>query len=159
MENSPESKSNTNKLRSFITSVSSQGIAHLLRCAIVCQSAVNHVPGLFCKGSTRSIPYTPFTLHPSPFTRLFLSRILEIRHLLELDVVELAVHLLHPPDIDGLDRVAGIRVDGDRPARAVELQALEHFHCLVAVEFAVQPAHHFIDRRHAIPAAHGHEVR
>src|SRR5882724_2601262 len=66
MENSPESKSNTNKLRSFITSVSSQGIAHLLRCAIVCQSAVNHVPGLFCKGSTRSIPPSPFTLHPSP---------------------------------------------------------------------------------------------
>src|SRR6266436_2275208 len=68
MENSPESKSNTNKLRSFITSVSSQAIAHLLRCATVCQSAVNHVPGLICKGSTRSIPPSPFTLHPSPFT-------------------------------------------------------------------------------------------
>src|SRR3982074_223798 len=66
-------------------------------------------------------PFEPL----APLFRLGrLGGILDGIELLELDIVKLAVDALDPPDIDGLDDVAGVRVDRDRPARAFPGHAL-----------------------------------
>src|SRR4030081_2472435 len=49
---------------------------------------------------------------------LHLQRILDRIEGRELDVVELALHLLDLADVDVLDDVAGLRIDRDRAARA-----------------------------------------
>src|SRR3989442_708791 len=46
-------------------------------------------------------------------------RILDVLDLVELDVAQLAADLLHPPDIDGLDDVAGLGVDRNRATRTL----------------------------------------
>src|SRR5437660_12718498 len=65
---------------------------------------------------------------PMPsFSRMsiLLAGILDVRVLVELDVVEQAVHLCDAPDINGLHDVARFGIDRDRAARAHELHALQ----------------------------------
>src|ERR1700757_5224176 len=64
-------------------------------------------------------PKAPLRRKPS-FRRIgFLPRILDVRDGVELDVGDLAVHHLAAANIDVLDDVARLRIDRDRPARAV----------------------------------------
>src|ERR1044072_3656740 len=58
-------------------------------------------------------------LHPR------LDRILDVLDLVELDIDDLAVDLLNAADVDGLDDVARLRIDRDRPARAFPGHALD----------------------------------
>src|SRR5215475_10709461 len=78
---------------------------------------------------------------------------------LELDVVELAVDLLHLADVDVLDDVAGIRIDRDRTARALPLHPLHGRDQLVAVGIATRLLQRFVDQVDAIIPAYGHEAR
>src|SRR5215469_13597077 len=62
-----------------------------------------------------------------------LPRILDVRDRLELDVRQLAVHLLDPADIDVLDDIARIGIDANRATRAVGvLPLLDDRHRLVS---------------------------
>src|ERR1051325_11113333 len=91
-----------------------------------------------------------------PPYQLLLRRFDRILHVLvcrELDVVELAVLLLDLADIDVLDDVAGVRIDRDRTARALPLQALHGGDQLVAVGVAVGLLQRLVDRGHAVVAA------
>ena len=47
---------------------------------------------------------------------------------LELDVLQPAVDPPHPPDVVALDHVAGVRIDAQRPARALKTQSGERLH-------------------------------
>src|SRR6185312_4594005 len=84
----------------------------------------------------RCLPWTPKPMKPAfmlrphrarqPYRlRLFLlgieffPRILDLRDGCEFDIREMAADALDTADIDVLDDVAGLRIDGDRPARAV----------------------------------------
>src|SRR5215470_13814395 len=59
-------------------------------------------------------------------------RVLDLRDRLKLDIGELAVNPLDTPHIDILNDVAGLRVNRDRPARAVRsLPGLEERHRLI----------------------------
>src|SRR5882724_11717522 len=68
---------------------------------------------------------------------LGLARVLDLGDGLDLDVEELAAHLLHFAHVDVLDHVARRRIDADRPARALDHQALDDLHRLIAVDLAV----------------------
>src|SRR5690606_34283020 len=76
------------------------------------------------------------------------------REHLELHVGELAVHLAHFAQVFGLHDVARLRVDGDRPARAVGiLPGLEDGHRLVRVDPALLLLDRLEDERGAVPGA------
>src|SRR4029077_3258784 len=55
---------------------------------------------------------------------LLVSRVLHIRHGVELDIDDVVADLLDLADIDVLHDVAGCRIDGDGSARAFPLHAL-----------------------------------
>src|SRR5262245_40499178 len=61
------SASSTNRARSSIQVVSLHGIEHLqiVGCSSVLWS-VTYVPGLICYLCARSVPSSPYTLHPPP---------------------------------------------------------------------------------------------
>src|SRR6187402_3380886 len=77
-------------------------------------------------------------LYPCPGRPLLLhlQRILDRIEGRELDVVELALHLLDLADVDVLDDVAGLRIDRDRAARALPFHALHRIDQGVAVGLA-----------------------
>src|SRR5580658_3531957 len=63
-----------------------------------------------------------------------LPRVLDLRNRLEFDIGQMVALLLDAADIDVLHDVARLRIDHDRPARAVRvLPAGEESHRLVAV--------------------------
>src|ERR1700741_1369781 len=92
-----------------------------------------------------------------------LLRLAGVLHLLddvELDVVELVAHGRHSldlADVDVLDDVAGLRVDQDRAARALEDLALHRLWQLLAA-LALARLQRLVDDAHAVVAADGHEV-
>src|SRR5262249_4586639 len=67
---------------------------------------------------------------------LCLAGILDGVESLEFDVVELAVNLLDLSDVDVLDDVAGLRIDGNRATRTFPLHPLHRLDQLVAVRVA-----------------------
>src|SRR5688500_10385241 len=79
---------------------------------------------------------------------------------LELHVHQLAADLAHFAQVLGLDDVARLGIDRDRPARAVrELPALGDFHRAVRVELAFLLLDHLEDERGAVPRTDREEVR
>src|SRR5438045_1501970 len=74
-------------------------------------------------------PMTLLTLR-SVLLRL-LARVLEVLELVELDVPQFSVALLHPAHVDGLHDVARFRIDADRTPRTGGLVGLQDIHCLV----------------------------
>src|ERR1700736_2214122 len=96
---------------------------------------------------------------PCTPTLLRQARALHPRVFEDLPVDELAIDALDAADIDGFDEVARRRIDGDRPARADEVDLLERRHRLVGVDHAVELRHHVADRMHAVIAGHRHEAR
>src|SRR5262245_13841662 len=90
----------------------------------------------------------------------FLPGILHVREGLELHVGELAADPLHLAHVLVLDDVARLRVDRDRPARAVCVLVLpDQSHGAVGVDLAFLFADDVVDRVHRVPLAHGHEAR
>src|SRR6202047_957033 len=53
-----------------------------------------------------------------------LRRVLHVRHVVEFDVAQSVADLLDAADVDGLDDVAGFRIDHHRAARALPAHAL-----------------------------------
>src|SRR6266446_9311271 len=100
----------------------------------------------------------------SPPYRLFhrvqlFPRVLDHRDRRDLDIGELAVHLLGPTDIDVLHDIAGRRIDLDRAPWAVRvLPFFEEFHCLVGGELAVGRLDEVEQRHHAVPGTNRQEV-
>src|SRR5262245_38348735 len=97
----------------------------------------------------------------SPICRLLLhlQGVLDRIELRELDVVELAVDLLDLADIDVLDDLAGVRIDRDRPARALPRHALHRADQGVGIGLAAGLLERLIDQVHAVVAAERDEVR
>src|SRR5262245_36365784 len=97
----------------------------------------------------------------SPIYRLLrhLQRFLDRVEFPALDVVTLAVDLLDLADIDVLDDVAGLRIDRDRPARALPRHALHRPDQGVGVGLAAGLLERLVDQVHAVVAAERDEVR
>src|SRR5256885_3893147 len=70
---------------------------------------------IFWKGLC--IAWTALLLHP------LLDRVLDVLDPVDLDVEQPAADLLDAADINGLDAVASLRIDGDRTARAFPIAA------------------------------------
>src|SRR5262249_53324825 len=83
---------------------------------------------------------------------------LDVLHLVERDVAELAADLLHPPDIDRLHHITGIGIDRHRSARAVPLQPLGRRDQGIAVGVATRLLQRLVDGAHAVIAADREEV-
>src|SRR3546814_20623047 len=62
-------------------------------------------------------------------------------------------------DIDVLDDVAGLRIDGDGPPGAGPAQALHRIDQRIARGVAAGGLHRLVDQVHAVIAADRHEVR
>src|SRR5690348_1210737 len=125
----------------------------------------------------RCLPWTPRPMKPAfmlsprrarqPYRpRLFLlgvelfPRILDLRNGCEFDIREVTADAFDAADIDILDDVAGLRIDRDRPARAVGIfPGLENGHRLIDVEFALGLLDHGIGRSHRVPALDAGEIR
>src|SRR5437763_13959356 len=63
-------------------------------------------------------------------------RVLHLLDLVELDIDDFAIHLLDTADVDGLDDVARLGVDRDRPARALPGHPLHGADQLLAIGIA-----------------------
>src|SRR5688500_19045932 len=86
--------------------------------------------------------------------------ILHCRDRRELRVLEAAVDLLNPADVDVVNHVACSGIDTHRTARAVRVAPVgEDLAAAREVQVAVLLAHHIDDRRHAVPAADRKEAR
>src|SRR5262249_34695213 len=97
--------------------------------------------------------------HEPPLpTLLLLHRILHRLEGLELDVVQLAVHLLDLAEVDVLHDVAGVGIDRDDSARALPFHALHGGDELVALGLAVGLLQRLVDEMHAVIAAERDEV-
>ena len=90
---------------------------------------------------------------------LLVSRVLHIRHGVELDIDDVVADLLDPADIDVLHDVAGRRIDGDRSARAFPLHALGRGDQCIAIGLAAGLFQCLVDEMHAVIAANRKEVR
>src|SRR5262249_45069805 len=77
----------------------------------------------------------------------------------KLDVVKLALDLLDLADVDVLDDLARVRINGDRPARAVPFYALHRIDQRVAVGLALGLLERLVHQMHAVVAAKRDEVR
>src|SRR6185369_6056294 len=114
--------------------------------------------------SNRTVMDAPSRGRPVPWGQpprksgLLLARVLEVRNMVELDVLQLAADALDLADVDVLHDVACGRIDADRPARARPLHALGGFDELVGVGVAVGLLEHLGDQVHAVVAADRHEV-
>src|SRR5712691_133763 len=92
-------------------------------------------------------------LHPR------LERILDVLDLVELDVEELPADLLHPADIDGLNDVAGLRIDRDRPARALPLHPLGGADQRGSIGVAAGLLQRLVDEVHPVVATNRIDIR
>src|SRR6516164_11549293 len=88
-----------------------------------------------------------------------LERILDVVDLVELDVDDLSADLLHAPDIDGLNDVAGLRIDRHRTARALPGHSLDGIDETFAVGLAAGLLERLVDDVHAVERADGEHVR
>src|SRR6266446_8697363 len=88
-----------------------------------------------------------------------LERILDVVDLVELDVDDLSADLLHAPDIDGLDDVAGLRIDRRLAARALPGHSLGGIDETFAVGLAAGLLERLVDDAHAVERANGEHVR
>src|SRR5262249_13957093 len=77
----------------------------------------------------------------------------------ELDIVKLAVDLLDFADIDVLDDLARLRVNGNRPARAFPFHSLHRGGQGLSVGLALGLLERLVDEVHAVVAAERDEVR
>src|ERR671939_702056 len=93
-----------------------------------------------------------------PTSLLRLAGVLHRLKGLELDIVELAIDLLHLADVDVLHDVARFRIDRDRAARAFPLHALHGLDQLVAVGVAAGLLQRLIDQVNAVIAADRNEA-
>src|SRR5437899_8057869 len=92
-------------------------------------------------------------LHP------LLDRVLDVVDLVDLDVDEAPADLLDAADIYRLDDVAGLRIDGDRAARAFPFHALRSRDEGLGVGLAAGLLQRLVDEVHPVPAADAEEVR
>src|SRR5882762_587343 len=99
------------------------------------------------------IAWTALLLHP------LLDRVLDVLDLVDLDVDEAPADCLDAADINGLDDVAGLRIDRNRAARAFPLHALGGPDERFAVGLAAGLLQGFVDEVHSVPAADAEEVR
>src|SRR5262245_32302117 len=88
-----------------------------------------------------------------------LHRILDLLDLVKLDVAQFAVDLFDAADIDILDDVACLRVDGDGPARTLPRQALRRADQTLAVGLAAGFLQRLVDQVHPVPAPDREHVR
>src|ERR1700730_597194 len=95
---------------------------------------------------------------PCTPTLLRQARALHPRVFEDLPVDELAIDALDAADIDGFDEVARRRIDGDRPARADEVDLLERRHRLVRIDRPMERRHHVANGVHAVIARDRHEI-
>src|SRR5580700_3132130 len=86
-------------------------------------------------------------------------RILDVGHGVELDVEQPGRRLLDTADIDGLDDVAGFRIDHDRTARALPAHPLGSRNKRIAVSLATSLFQGCIDQVCAVVTADREEVR
>src|SRR6516225_5067734 len=85
-----------------------------------------------------------------------------ILHVLEFGnfhVADLAIHLLHPADINGVDDVPRLRIDRDRAARAFPAHALYGADQAVAVHLSPGLLQRLVNDVHAVVPTDGEEVR
>src|SRR5262245_2304251 len=82
-----------------------------------------------------------------------LHRVLDGLERRELHIVQLAAGLLDLTHVDVLDDVAGLRIDRDRPARALPLHPLHGTDQRISVGRAIGLLQRFIDQVHAVVAA------
>src|SRR6266446_10433019 len=99
------------------------------------------------------IAWTALLLHP------LLDRVLDVLDLVDLDVDEAPADLVDAADIYRLDDVAGLRIDGDRAARAFPFHALGGRDEGLGVGLAAGLLQGFVDEVHPVPAADAEEVR
>src|SRR5204862_3538400 len=99
------------------------------------------------------IAWTALLLHP------LLDRVLDVLDLVDLDVDEAPADLVDAADIYRLDDVAGLRIDGDRAARAFPFHALGGRNERLCVGLAGGLLQGFVDEVHPVPAADAEEVR
>src|SRR5881396_3281020 len=92
-------------------------------------------------------------LHP------LLDRVLDVLDPVDLDVDEAAADLLDTADINRLDDVASLRIDGDRAAWAFPFHALGGRNERLCVGLAGGLLQGFVDEVHPVPAADAEEVR
>src|SRR5947209_13296890 len=92
-------------------------------------------------------------LHP------LLDGVLDVVDLVDLDVDEAPADLLDAADIYRLDDVAGLRIDGDRAARAFPFHALGGRNERLCVGLTGGLLQGFVDEVHPVPAADAEEVR
>src|SRR2546423_3012310 len=92
-------------------------------------------------------------LHP------LLDRVLDVLDPVDLDVDEAPPDLLDAADINRLDDVASLRIDGDRAARAFPFHALRGRDQSLGVGLAAGLLQGFVDEVHPVPAADADEVR
>src|SRR5262245_34231665 len=80
--------------------------------------------------------------------------IFDVLDLVELDVHQVAADLLDAPDVDGLDDVARLGVDGDWAPRALPRHPLGGVDEALPVGLAAGLLQRLVDEVHAVVAAH-----
>src|SRR6266702_6810405 len=108
--------------------------------------------GLCIEAPARSA-WIALLLHP------LLDRVLDVLDLVDLDVEQPAADLLDAADVNRLDDVASLRIDGDRAARAFPSHVLGGRDERLGVGLAAGLLQGFIDEVHPVPAADAEEVR
>src|SRR6185312_10640712 len=76
----------------------------------------------------------------------------------ELDVLQVAAHLLNLADVDVVDHVTARRIDRHRTARTCPGHALHRCYQCAAAGITMGLFQRLVDEVHAVVAAHRHEV-
>src|SRR5213079_3340725 len=84
--------------------------------------------------------------------------ILDVRKLVELDVVENAVDLFDAPDVNRLHDVARLGIDHDRAAWAREFHAFDRGHEAIRIDRTAGFLQRLGDRCHPVVTGAGHEI-
>src|SRR5688572_18376525 len=85
-------------------------------------------------------------------------RIEDALEFVEFDAGELAADTLGAPDIDGLDDVALLRADLDRPARTLDRQPFQGLDQRIAIGPAAAPGKARIEHGETVIGGHRHVV-
>src|SRR6476620_8654324 len=120
-----------------------------------------------CKSSVSDAPMSPSSTSQLSMSfsgshsarRSLDAGILDVLDLVELDAPWLAVHHLHPADVDRLHRVARSRIDRYRPARAHPLHPPHCLDELVTARVCTGALCGFVNDMHAVIATDRVEVR
>src|SRR5579884_1445736 len=123
---------------------------------MICSPDFYHLPG-------RSGPHKPALFGWSASflgsSLLHVTRIFDIRDLVDVDIAQLVADLFDAADVNRLHDVAGLWIDHDRPARAFPAHALGGSNQGIAVGLARGLLQGGVDQVHAIVAADGEEIR